>query len=375
MLIDARRLWPTAPVYGWLAEGSDLPIHIDLRSRLPSFSPLDDLGLPANTAWLIAASVFVVFACWLATTNTRMTRRALRRTAAGWLAAACVLGGGWYVANAEYIKPRTILNEVQRWSLPADLDETRGLAFLNGTAYVTAFRSGKLIAIDLPTGTARTLLSSPSSPAGQPSERPGDVQVGPDGLLYVLNNGEAGRALLVLTPDGTIVRQVALDGRSNVMMGLSIEAHGAFHVADMVGGQILTYDPSGGRPLSGWGGLTGGFNNVSGIALAADGSVYAAEASAHRVQQLGADGHALRVWNVDCEPQYVALTGDWVDVTCGATLLSIFVGWGNGYVQRSRLFGGPSGSKLDNPRGLTYGPDGTLYVVDNRRLLQFAVQH
>jgi hypothetical protein len=62
-------------------------------------------------------------------------------------------------------------------------------------------------------------------------------------------------------------------------------------------------------------------------------------------------------------------------VTCSQNILSIFVGSGDGYVQRTRIVGGPGGSKLGNPRGLSYAPDGTLYVVDNRTVIQFAVQH
>jgi hypothetical protein len=65
--------------------------------------------------------------------------------------------------------------------------------------------------------------------------------------------------------------------------------------------------------------------------------VYAAEGSAHRVQHLASDGHALRTFPLDCEPQYVALVGDWLDLTCGAGLLSInSVG---GYQQPGRQLG------------------------------------
>jgi hypothetical protein len=110
---------------------------------------------------------------------------------------------------------------------------------------------------------------------------------------------------------------------------------------------------------------------VSGIAMAADGSAYAAEASAHRIQHLAPDGHALRTFALDCEPQYVALTGDWLDLTCGAGLLSInTVG---GYLQRTRVVAGDA--HFGHPRGLTYAPDGTLFVVDDHTLLQYTVQH
>jgi sugar lactone lactonase YvrE len=403
MLADARRLWPTYPVFGWLADTNDLPVHLDLRRILPAFSPVDDVGLPASTAWVILASFAIVLVGSevlqsgadrfpsegfpqvrglppglpdrrYAAPNRGaipLSKSRLRPQAAvGWLGAAAVLAGSWYVTNAEYVKPRTLLAEVHRWTLPAALEETRGLAYLDGVLYVTAYRSGTLVAFDpANAGAPRFLVSTPPGTTAQ--ERPSDAQVGPDGLLYVLNNGVGNRALLVLARDEQVVRQIPLEDRSNITMGLAIAPDGQLHVADMVGGRIVTYGPAGGKPTSAWGGLTGGFNNVSGVVLAADGSAYAAEASAHRIQHLAPDGHALRTFPLDCEPQYVVLVGDWLDLTCGAGLLSInTVG---GYLQRTRVIAGDA--HFGHPRGLTYAPDGTLFVVDDHTLIQYTVQH
>jgi sugar lactone lactonase YvrE len=280
-----------------------------------------------------------------------------------------VLGAGWYATNAEYLKPRTMLSELHRWTLPAELDETRGMTYLEGILYITAYRSGSLIAFDPATGTVHSLLQSP--PGAEVRERPSDVQVGPDGLLYVLNNGAGARAILVLRPDGQLVRQIPLDGRSPITTGLTISADAQMHVADMVGGQIRTYAATGGPPTAGWGGLTGGFNNVSGLALAPDNSVYAAEFSAHRIQHLAADGQPLGTFDLDCEPNYVALSGDWLDVTCGPALVSFNTA--TGARQRMRIVEGTN--PFAHPRGLVYAPDHTLFVVDDRTLFQFTVQH
>jgi len=97
----------------------------------------------------------------------------------------------------------------------------------------------------------RFLVSAP--PGATVQERPSDAQVGPDGLLYVLNNGEGGRALLVLGADGHVVRQIPLEDRSNITMGLTIGPDGQMHVADMVGGRIVSYGATGGKPTSAWG--------------------------------------------------------------------------------------------------------------------------
>jgi len=368
MIVDARRLWPTSPVFGWLAESGDLPVHVDLRGVLPAFSPVDDVGLPASTAWVILMSFAIILLCSQFLLARQVSQFGVRTPLAS-VAAAVVLLGGWYVTNAEYLKSRTMLAELHRWTLPNELDETRGLAYLDGSLYIAAYRSATFLAFDLATATPRSILSAPAGATVK--ERPADVQLGPDGLLYVLNNGEGSRALLALRPDGQVVRQIPLDQRSNITTGLSVSADGQLHVADMVGGRILMYGPSGGQPTGSFGGLTGGFNNVSGLTLAPDGSVYAAEFSAHRIQHLAADGHVLRTMDVGCEPQYVALTGSWLDVTCGAGLLSINTDrW---YLQRTRMVAGKI--PLQHPRGLTYAPDGTLFIVDDHTLFQFGVQH
>ena len=71
-----------------------------------------------------------------------------------------------------------------------------------------------------------------------------------------------------------------------------------------------------------------------------------------------------------CDPHYLALSADWLDVTCGSGLLSINTRTGD--VRRSRIEG--SNARLQRPRGLAHGPDGTLFVVDGQTLLQFSIQ-
>src|SRR5216683_473770 len=86
MLADARRLWPTYPVFGWLADNNDLPVHLDLRRILPAFSPVDDVGLPATTAWVILAS-FAIVLVGSEVMRPGAMRRLRRQTALGWLGA------------------------------------------------------------------------------------------------------------------------------------------------------------------------------------------------------------------------------------------------------------------------------------------------
>src|SRR5207237_8714874 len=94
---------------------------------------------------------------------------------------------------------------------------------------------------------------------------PGDIRVGPDRLLYLLNNGPDTQALYVMQPDGHVVRQLARQDKYQVAVGLQLGPGGDLYISDMVGGRIRRYGQNGGKELSEWAGEGGGFNNVAGI--------------------------------------------------------------------------------------------------------------
>ena len=78
-----------------------------------------------------------------------------------------------------------------------------GTAYLNGKVFVADFRAGTLVAVGTSTGVYTPVV--PTSAQGVISYKSsGEVKVGPDGLLYVLNNGEGEQALYVMQPDGTL---------------------------------------------------------------------------------------------------------------------------------------------------------------------------
>jgi streptogramin lyase len=287
-----------------------------------------------------------------------------------WLGAISFFGSGWYVMNHDYLKHRTLLVEQGRWEVKAPLKQPLGIAYLDGKIYVADYQGQSVGELDTATGTYR--LVQPSSAEGPLTfARPGDVKVGPDGLLYVLNNGEGHHALYAMKPDGEVVRQVALEGKSPVATGLSFGPDGSIYVADMVGGWVIAYGAVGGDPQGAWRGVGRGFNNVAGVTVAEDGTVYAGELGFERVHQRDRAGRSSRAYDVKCQPWYMAINGDWLDLSCHTGVVSI--NRGTGTVQRSAV--AHDRPPPANPTGLAYGPDSTLFVLDRSTVIAYKVHH
>ena len=94
-----------------------------------------------------------------------------------WMCAAAARAGSWYLTNAEYVKPHTLLVEQQRWNVSPVLNETRGVAFMDGQLFITDYRSGAVVATDPVRKASRLVFDRVSA---SPSDHPSDVQVGPD---------------------------------------------------------------------------------------------------------------------------------------------------------------------------------------------------
>jgi sugar lactone lactonase YvrE len=189
---------------------------------------------------------------------------------------------------------------------------------------------------------------------------PGDVAEGPDGLLYLLNNGEGDNALYVLDQDGKVVSRYALPGTSPVSVGLTFGPDGSLYVSDMAGGQILKYSRAGGELVSAFALPSGRFNNPKGIIVAPDGSLYAAEIGNEKVYRFNSDQTLNRVYEVGCQPLYLVMSGEWMEVSCPNRLVSVNVE--TGLVQNVKV---DNSNQIENPNGLALGPDGTLYVLQN----------
>jgi hypothetical protein len=112
-----------------------------------------------------------------------------------------------------------------------------------------------------------------------------------------------------------------------------------------------------------------GFNNVGGIAVDSDGTIYASEISFQRVQRLRPDGSFVAKYDIGCAPSNLAIAGEWVDVTCEKGLVSI--NKKSGEIRQSIVSNDQQ--QLISPTGLTYGPDGALYVLDGNLIKKFTV--
>jgi hypothetical protein len=384
---DGRTFW--GGVFDWLSRAPEAPVHVDLRHALPSFLTPDEARQPASTGAIIAAAFLIVFFCSLLIrripgTESKVARYSVLGTrywALGWAGALVFLGLGWYAMNAPYLKPQTVLVEQHRWTLPHPLVEAHGMAYLGGKLYIASIgpRSstgvlqpgvGELGEFDPATGTYKTI--HPVSATGPlPYGYPGDIKVGPDGLLYLLNNGPGDQALYEMKPDGQVVRQVALDGKSPIAIGLGIGPDGKLYATDM--GQIHQFGPNGGSQLASWGTPAGNFNNIAGVTVDPDNRVYGAETSEKRVHIFDSAGHLQRTVDLGCQPWQMVVAGDWLDISCEGGIRSLNRKSGD-------LQFGPAG-QADQARGsftgLAYGPDNTLYLLDSstNTIIAYTVRH
>jgi 4-amino-4-deoxy-L-arabinose transferase-like glycosyltransferase len=265
--------------------------------------------------------------------------------------------------NPGFGKPPARRTELQRWHLNVRADEPLGIAYLNGKIYMADYRAQSFGVFDPATGVYTDIQAT--TPSGRiPYTHPGDVAVGPDNLLYLLNNGPGEQALLVMREDGQVVRQVALNGKTGIAIGIDVTPDGSIYVADKNGGRLLKYGPGGGEPLAAWQ-PPNGFNNVAGVLVDASGTIYAADTDNGLVHQFDPDGRFVRSIDVDCPPMYLASNGDWLEVSCAHQVMSI--NKAEGYAVRSRVVGGEA--LLVGPTGLAYGAEGVLYVRDGGELV------
>jgi hypothetical protein len=384
MMRDPIGMWPfgdgrtfTGAVFDWFARAPQAPLHFDLRPILPSFLTPDEVRHPATTGGLIAVAFLVVLAGTLLL--ARPSARRLRPAPLlAWTGAALLVGLGWWVINADYLKPKTLLVEQHRWVLPHPLPEAHGIAYLAGKIFIASLGprsargelqpgAGELGALDLETGAyARVPLIGATGVLTY--ALPGDVKAGSAGSLYLLNNGPGTQALYVLQPDGHVIRQMALDGKGRLALGLAFGPQGDLYTSDM--GAVHPFPPDGGKAHATWGGLTASFNNVMGVAVAPDGRIFAAESSMKRVQVLDGTGQFQQALDMRCGPEQAVLQGDWIDVICDAGLRSI--NWQTLDVRVAQL--GAGATPLQSPTALTYSPDGTLYILDSAALVGYRVQ-
>jgi sugar lactone lactonase YvrE len=199
------------------------------------------------------------------------------------------------------------------------------------------------------TGEITEILADGSTEALLPGglNWPLDLAVGADGRLYVAD----GTYFYVLGPDRALhtVGMLFTPGYPGFLRGLAAAGPGKF-VVTTSGGQISRYRPTDGESDV----LADGFDQLYGVAIAADGTIAAAELGAGRVV-------AIRNGRVDviasglAEPIGVAVApdGGWLVSEAGAGRVVALTGLGRKTVA----------AEFDHPQGILV--DGNrLYVVD-----------
>jgi DNA-binding beta-propeller fold protein YncE len=389
MLADARTMFSggQSAVFSWLVEDPASPLRIDLRPFFPTFQDPDETWFPWRVGWLLAASIGIVllgvFLLWRHERRAGVPPRrtvAIRRGVVA-LGTILLLVVAWGILSYDFLRAKTELAYQARWTLPAPLESAGGITYLDGKVYIAVFGQlqpedvpGSVGVFDVQTGTYGPLAATGRGGAAYVWAHPGSVAVGPDGLLYVLNNGEGTQALLAVTPDGRIVRQIALDEKTVLGMGLYFDDDAdGFFVADQSRGVVLHYAADGGPPLATFTGKEDILNNPRGVATDAAGNIYTTE-TFNQIQKLDPAGKFRTMYNLNCRPRYFAaapLDDQWLEASCHTGLVSINTA--DDYVQFVHY--GDADPRPDSPRGVAYAPDNTLYVLDGQTLFAYKVTH
>jgi hypothetical protein len=388
MLVDPRTMFSggTSAIFSWLATDPASPLKVDLAPLVPNFATPDEAWYPWRTGWLLLTCILIVLlGVFLlrrhaAPAQPAVTRLPATARLALSLGILVLLGTAWGIINYDFLRAKTTLKYLSSWVIDAPLDSAGGIAYLDGKVYIAQF--GPAGSPDVP-GTVGILTVAtgayaelqPIGPDGQPMAwaHPGSVAVGPAGLLNVLNNGDGDQALLALDPAGRVVRQVALDDKSVLGMGLYFSGDDSLYVADQSRGVVLHYTRAGGAPLATLTGKESILNNPRGVAADPQGNVYTTE-TFNRIQKLDKDGNLRNMYDLTCKPRYFAdppESDEWLEASCSTGLVSINTK--HNYVQLTHIVG--AGPRPASPRGVTYGPDNTLYVLDGNTLFAYRVTH
>ena len=132
---------------------------------------------------------------------------------------------------------------------------------------------------------------------------------------------------------------------------------------------MYRYSISGGTVLARLAPPKGSFNNVSGVTTDADRSLFVSELGEKKIYKFNPDGQVMREYQMACQPYYMAISGDWVEVSCDGKIVSLNKGTGE-----IRQAENENGSPPSRATGLTYGPDSLLYVLDGASVVAYRVQ-
>ncbi|MQG17039.1 MAG: hypothetical protein FI721_04710 [SAR202 cluster bacterium] len=224
--------------------------------------------------------------------------------------------------------------------------------------------------------------------AGMGFSLPISVACADDGVLYVANRGNeqnpGGIRLSKLTVDQEFINEFGRTGLAygsegskegplfKILTGVAVDADGNIYATDEWYNRVTIFNPEG-EVIGQWGEAgeeDGKFNGSGGICFDADGHVWIVNTFDSKVQKFSKDGKYISGFGVkgsgdgEMEMPYGIAIDDNGDI--------YIADWGNDRCLKFDpsgnhllTFGGPSGpGSLKNPTGVCVDGDGDVYVVD-----------
>jgi virginiamycin B lyase len=216
----------------------------------------------------------------------------------------------------------------------------------------------------------RTLLTAGLTEFTGPFSVPVDVTTGPDGNLWVLNQGADGNgSLVVIAPDHTVKATYPIPTPNAWATALTVGPDGNVWFVEQSANKIGKVTPDGTvteYPIpdtvtddgSGSGPIDIGASPTD-LVAGPDGALWFTESSTQKIGRITTDGTITEIATPNMQPQSIAVGSDhnvW------------FTDAMNGTVDRINADGTVSTftipASFASPDGLTLGPDGALYFVD-----------
>ncbi len=275
--------------------------------------------------------------------------------------------------NTGYSDLLRIAPDGTSYTVAHDLSPSGIAVGYSGAVYVAESRASRILrvepngAINTVAGTGARGFSGDGGPATEAElAYPEDVAIGTDGSIYIADRGN--HRIRRVAPDGTIStvagngsRGFSGDGGPATKAQLyspqdvAVGPDGSLFIADRRNNRIRRVTRDGTiATMAGSGGMAGGFSGdggpatlalldiTTGVTVGHDGTMFVADYDNHRVRRVTPDGTITTV----------AGSGG--------------VEWNSGGFDGD---GGPAiEARLDRPRDVAVGPDGSLYIGDSQNL-------
>lgn len=219
-------------------------------------------------------------------------------------------------------------------------------------ALVTSRKTNNILKYNLATGAyAGVFASGLFEPTG--------MVIGPDGKVFVINNGKSIRSVVRYNTDGTNQQTFASDPlMAPLMTDLAFDANGKLYIANPGGSNVLRCDTDGSNVVIFASGE--GLISPNAVRIGNDGKLYVSDDSALNIARWNIDGtfDQVFVYGVISYGFVQDSNGDWYIGT--TTLKSVFQYDSSGTVRG--LFATAGG--LEAPGGLAFGPEGSLYACN-----------